>query len=303
MKITSKHLTTIGVAILATTLSYAINYYLNLGPLNGGKPAGPVVAASLVGILGALFFKQYALASYIAAFAGMSSMAVIPSIWYAPLFGFVAGIFTILMAKLFVGYGGKAGTTSFVAVNLTLLLLIVTLGAVGVTQHSISNHFKPLTTNDLDPVWIVTAVVAAIFGTVGTVVFREKVLQKQKAPNDAILGSAVIALVSALVLPWILPSLAAKIAAVVASGTYAGMVSRKILVADVHLAMAGAAVGLLNVVLATVFIGIGGKLGFMGLLGTALFHYLEVYGHKPAQPEASEKKPQSPSEQKPESRP
>jgi hypothetical protein len=293
MKVTSKHLTTIGVAVFATTLSYAINYYLNLGPLNGGKLAGPVVAASLVGILGALFFKEYALASYIAAFAGMSSTTVIPSIWYAPLFGFMAGLFAILMARLFVGYGGRAGTMCFVAVNLTLLLLIVTLGVVGVTQHNISNHFRLLTANDLDPVWIVTAVVAGIFGTVGTVVFREKVLQKRKAPNEVVLGSAVVALVSALVLPWVLPSLAGKIAAVVASGTYAGMVSRKIMVADVHLAMAGAAVGLLNVLLATVFIGVGGRLGFMGLLGIALFHYLEVHGHKPAQLESSQQKPES----------
>lgn len=283
MKVEGKHLITIGVAVFATTLSYAINYHVNLGPLNGGKPAGPVVAASVVGIIGALFFKGYAVASYIAAFAGMSSTSVIPSIVYAPLFGFMAGIFAILFAKLFVGYGGKAGTTSFCAVNVTLIFFIV-LGVLGLTQHNVTNHFKPLTASDLDPVWILTAVIAGVYGIMGTVLLREKVLQRRKAPNEVVLGPAIVGLATALVLPWIIPTLAGKIAAVVASGTYAGMVSRKILAADIHLVMAGAVVGLLNVLLASVFIGVGGKLGFMGLLGIALFHYLEAHGHKPTQP-------------------
>ena len=91
MRITRKQLVTIAVGIICTTLSYAINYYVNLGSLNGGKPAGAVVAASTVGVLSAFFFKDYAVAGYIAAFAGMSATTVIPSIWYAPVFGFMAG--------------------------------------------------------------------------------------------------------------------------------------------------------------------------------------------------------------------
>ncbi|MEM2093833.1 MAG: hypothetical protein QXI32_00880 [Candidatus Bathyarchaeia archaeon] len=109
----------------------------------------------------------------------------------------------------------------------------------------------------------------------GTILLREKVLQKHKAPNEAVLGSAVIALVSGLLLPWIVPSLASKIAAVVASGTYAGMVSRKVVSSDTYLLLSGVVVGLLNVLLASVFIGVGGKLGFIGLLSVSLFHYLE----------------------------
>jgi len=273
---------TIGVAIFATTLSYAINYYLNLGPLNGGKPAGAVVGASTVGIIGALFFKDYAVASYIAAFAGMSAITVIPSIWYAPIFGLMAGIFTILMAKLFVGYGGKAGTTCFCATNVTLAFFIV-LGTLGLAQYNINSYFRALALSDLDPVWVLAAVVAGVWGIMGTVLLREKVLQKRKAPNEVVLGTATIALVSALVLPWIVPSLASKIAAVIASGTYAGMVSRKIIAVDIHLVMTGVVVGLLNVFLSTVFIGVGGRLGFMGLLGISLFRYMETHGHKPAQ--------------------
>jgi len=285
LKVTRKQLITIGVAVFATTLSYAINNFVNLGALNGGKPAGAVVGASTTGIVSALFFKDFAVAGYIAAFAGMSATTVIPSIWYAPVFGLMAGIFTILMAKLFVGYGGKAGTTCFCATNVTLAFFIV-LGTLGLTQFNINAHFRALTLSDLDPTWILTAVVAGVFGIMVTVLLREKVLQKRKVPNEVVLGSAIVALVSALVLPWIVPSLASKIAAVVASGTYAGMVSRKIIAADIHLVMAGIVVGLLNVFMSTVFMGVGGRLGFMGLLGIALFRYLEANAHKPAQPKA-----------------
>jgi hypothetical protein len=80
--------------------------------------------------------------------------------------------------------------------------------------------------------------------------------------------------------------MASKIATVVASGTYAGMVSRKVLASNVYLVMTGIVVGLLNVFLATVFMGVGGKLGFMGLLGIALFHNIEAHGRKPAKVEA-----------------
>ncbi len=285
MKVTSKQLTTIGVAVLATTLTYAINYHVNLGPLNGGKPAGAVVAASTVGMLGALFLRDYAVACYIAAFAGMSATTVIPSILYAPIFGLMAGIFSILMAKLFIGYGGKAGTTAFCATNVTLALFLV-FGALGLTQHNINAHFRALTPSDLDLTWVFAAVVAAAWGLMGTVLLRERVLQKRKAPNESILGSAVIKLVSALALPWIVPSMASKVAAIVASGTYAGMVSRKVVSSDAHLLLAGVVVGLLNVFLSTIFMGVGGKLGLMGLLGIALFHHLE---HKPIQVEAVKK--------------
>ncbi|MEM2093832.1 MAG: hypothetical protein QXI32_00875 [Candidatus Bathyarchaeia archaeon] len=162
MKITRRHLTTIGVAILATTLSYAINYHVNLGPLNGGKPAGAVVAGSTVGIISALLFKEYAVAGYIGAFAGMSATTVIPSILYAPIFGFMVGIFTILMARLFVGYGGKAGTTCFCALDFTLIFFIL-LGTVGLTQHNINLYFRPLTSNDLEPTWLIIAIVAGVW--------------------------------------------------------------------------------------------------------------------------------------------
>ena len=96
--------------------------------------------------------------------------------------------------------------------------------------------------SDLDPVRMLTTVAAGVFGIIATVLLREKLLQKRKAPSEVVLGSATVALVSGLVLPWVVPSLASKVAAVVASGTYAGMVPRKVVAVDVHLVLAGGVV-------------------------------------------------------------
>ncbi|MEM2093668.1 MAG: hypothetical protein QXI32_00040 [Candidatus Bathyarchaeia archaeon] len=81
--------------------------------MNGWKPAGAVVAGSTVVIISTILFKEYAVAGYICTFAGISSTTVIPSILHVSVFGSIAGIFTLPMAKLFVGYSGKAGTTCF----------------------------------------------------------------------------------------------------------------------------------------------------------------------------------------------
>ena len=145
------------------------------------------------------------------------------------------------MAKLFVGYGGRAGTICFCSANVTLAFFIV-LGALGLAQFNINSYFRALMLSDLDPVRMLTTVAAGVFGIIATVLLREKLLQKCKAPSEVVLGSATVALVSGLVLPWVVPSLALKVAAVVASGTYAGMVPRKVVAVDVHLVLAGGVV-------------------------------------------------------------
>ena len=175
MKIEQKHIITIIVAIVSTVMSYAINYYLNLGPLNNYQRAGPVVAASIVGIIAALFFKNYAVTGYIASFVGMSSLNVIPSIEYTILFGFVCGIICILFAPHYAGFGGKAGTTAFLSVATTVYLLVVA-SAFGVGGINLENYFSNLTS--IDPTFLVAAIVAGVFGVMATILLREKVLQK-----------------------------------------------------------------------------------------------------------------------------
>lgn len=270
MKIQQKHVITIGVAIVSTIASYAINYYLNLGPINNYQRAGPVFAASLIGVIAALFLKSYAVTAFIGAFVGMSSLQVIPSIWYTPLFGFICGIVCILFASHFVGFGGKAGTTAFLSVNVTAYIL--TVGSVlGLQTFKLEDYFKNLTS--IDPAYLAAAILAGVFGMMATMLLREKVLQKTIKTNEVVLGPAIVALVSAIVIPWIPPTdISVKLPAIVASATYAGMASRNILPKTDHWLATGILVGVINVTTATVFIGFGGGLGFRGLLSIIIVH-------------------------------
>ena len=74
VKILRMHGITIAVAIVSTALTYFINYFINLGPINNYQRVGPVFASSFVGVLAAFFFKKYAVTAYIGAFVGMSSL-------------------------------------------------------------------------------------------------------------------------------------------------------------------------------------------------------------------------------------
>jgi len=265
ISIQRKHIITIGVAIFGTVLSYAINYYLNLGPINNYQLAGPVFAASIVGIIAALFLKDYAVTAYIGSFVGMSSLKVIPSIEYTLLFGFICGIICIVFASQFVGFGGKAGTTAFLSVTATVYLFIVA-GAFGLSNTNVGDSFKNLTSIDLT--FLIAAILAGIFGIMATIMLREKVLQKTTKTNDAVLGPAIVGLLVSIIIPWIPPTnITSKLPTIIASATYAGMASRKILPTDAQFILTGIIVGIINVTTATVFIGFGGGLGLRALLG------------------------------------
>lgn len=267
MNIKREHIITIAVAMVSTMLSYAINYHLNLGPLNNYQRAGPVFAASVVGVLAALFFKNYAVTGYIGSFVGMSSLKVIPSIEFTLVYGFICGIICILFATHFAGFGGKAGTTAFISVNVSTYLFVVASG-LGWSSVKVEDYFKSLTS--IDPTFLLVAIIAGVFGTIATILLREKVLQKTIKTNEVVLGPAIVGLISAIVVLWIPSPFTAKLLAIIASGTYAGMASRKILPADAHFLVTGVIVGIINVTTATLFMGFGGGLGFRGLISIVL---------------------------------
>ncbi|MFH0749124.1 MAG: hypothetical protein V1915_04320 [Candidatus Bathyarchaeota archaeon] len=269
MKIEQKHIMTIIIAMVSTTLSYVINYYLNLGPINNYQPAGAVFAGSAVGIIAALFFKDYAVTGYVGAFVGMSSLKVIPSVEYTLLFGFICGIVCILYAPQFAGFGGKAGTTAWLSVIITLYMLVVT-SSLGLLNTQLEDYFKNLT--PIDPTFLVAAILAGVSGILATILLREQVLQKTiKARalkvNEAVLGSAIVGLVGSIIVPWIPPSIiTTRLPVILVSGTYAGMASRKILPTTMDFLLTGILVGVINVTTATVFIGFGGGLGLRAML-------------------------------------
>lgn len=278
MKIQRTHVMTIVVAILSTALSYIINCYATLGPINNYQRAGPVFAASTVGIIAALLFKNYAVTGYIGAFVGMCSITlrIIPSIEYTLLFGFICGVVCILFAPKFVGYGGKAGTAAFLSVTVTTYILMVA-SALGLSKTTnLEDYFKNLTllqeTGIMDYPFIIAAILSGVFGTMATILLREKVLQKTNLKmNEVVLGPAIIGLISAILVQWTPPTkVPTNLQAIIASGTYAGMASRKILPTYTHYLITGLIVGIVNVTTATVFMGFGGGLGFRALISIVI---------------------------------
>ncbi|MCH8534669.1 MAG: hypothetical protein LAT51_06330 [Flavobacteriaceae bacterium] len=101
------------ILILASSLGAVATYLLHKNGLS------VVVASCLIGLLGALlghFFNlpHLALVIFAGTFVGMTSVNV-GSLGLVTLGGLVCGIIYILSLKLFVGFGGKLGTTAFLS--------------------------------------------------------------------------------------------------------------------------------------------------------------------------------------------
>ncbi len=109
-------------SVFGAVATYFANHTLGLGA---------VIAASLVGLLGActpaLLRHKNAnllpLLIYCGAFIGMSSMQVLDRLSAVAQAGLVAGFIFWLTQYVYEGFGGKLGTIAFGAVLLTTLLL------------------------------------------------------------------------------------------------------------------------------------------------------------------------------------
>lgn len=99
------------LAMGSTSLTWILNHYFGLGP---------IVSSGLVGVVAA-FFIPGALAgiAYTSSFVGMSSLAVLPSLFIALLGGLIAGIVIIATTEVYAGIGGKGGTTAAAATLVT----------------------------------------------------------------------------------------------------------------------------------------------------------------------------------------
>ncbi|SET11269.1 hypothetical protein [Anaerobranca gottschalkii] len=110
----NKNLQIVLTAILAIIMTYYLSITLGLGP---------VVASGIVGLSVALFLPtDLSIVAYTAAFAGMSSAAVLQTYPMAVLAGVLVGIIFIITQPLYQGFGGKLGTIAACAVFITARL-------------------------------------------------------------------------------------------------------------------------------------------------------------------------------------
>ena len=256
-----------GNVVLVAIVGCAVTLLLNHGSvnLNGHRVSlplklGPVVASSLVGLIGGFLLKKAAV-NHSASFAGMSSMIAIATLEESIMVGAVVGIVYILLQRMFAGVGGKLGTIAMVS---TLIIATVLW------------PFKPYSYINL-PAWTSvtpTLTIACIFtgglGSLLTILLREKAVLKVYKSSDAVIGSTLAGLIGGFLLPQI-PTIGRTLSLVFYEGSFAGMSSRKRLPGYAAFFIAGALSGALFILLYGLFPGCGGKLGFMAFSSVLIF--------------------------------
>jgi hypothetical protein len=166
---------------------------------------GPVVAASVVGIVAHLVAPKYSTAVYCGSFVGMTSDLLLLTHGEVLLASLASGIVFYLTKPVFSGVGGKLGTialigTTLMSVSLQRIFLIAPLPdwQTGVEIMVISLIATPLT-----------------------------FYLSQLHGNGPVLASGVVGLISGLVLHVIYPEMGTNLAVVAICASFAGMSSRE----------------------------------------------------------------------------
>lgn len=250
------------IAVISSIVTYFINHDMH---------QGPIIAASVTGLAVGFLFKDslYAVAGYSAGFMGMCSKAIVPMWYYLIPAGIIHALVVIALLKIFVGWGGKAGTMGFIALNINLVLLYV-VNPISYYQPDPLNKILAFSPD----LWI-AGIIAGVVGIMLTLAVREKAAGGPKG-NDAVIGSAAVALLGGILAPQLALAPfsyanASYLAAIIASGTYAGMAARKVLPKTYDFLIVGIILGILNVALWPIFAGFGGRLGFIGLISCAIW--------------------------------
>ncbi|WP_350343327.1 hypothetical protein PRVXT_002622 [Proteinivorax tanatarense] len=110
--------------LLSAVFGTFFTFFLGADPDVLGAPAlglNAMVGSGIVGLLAALFLpKDLAVVAYTAAFAGMSSAAVLTNYGMVILAGLLVGLIFILVQPIYNGFGGKLGTIAALAVLITM---------------------------------------------------------------------------------------------------------------------------------------------------------------------------------------
>lgn len=115
MKINNKSLYILICSFVGVTLTWFINHKMGYGA---------VIANGLVGVMAATFLpNDLAGITYTSSFVGMSSLAVIPSIYVAALASLIVALVFITTAEIYAGIGGKGGTTAALSTIVTKTIM------------------------------------------------------------------------------------------------------------------------------------------------------------------------------------
>lgn len=200
IKKSSKTKTTFNFLSLLCVFGGALSTYF----LNIYLSQGSIIAASLIGIIGSIFFPKYSLALYTGAFVGMISPDFSHNFYHICAACIIAGFIYELSKETFVGAGGKLGTIAFSSWLITYLIFDLTL---------LQSSFNYQIGYEL--------LLISFIGAITTYVLYNYF------SLDPVLSSALISLIGALILPVIIPDLKNISPSIIMAATFAGMSSKK----------------------------------------------------------------------------
>ena len=166
---------------------------------------GPVVAASVVGIVAHLVAPRFSTAAYTGAFVGMTSDLLLLTHTEVLLASLVSGVIFYLTKPVFPGVGGKLGPIALIGTTLFSLSLqrIFLIAPLPDFQTSLEIIVIALIATPL------TFYLSAAHG------------------NGPVMASGVVGLISGLVLHVIYPEMGTNLAVVAVCASFAGMSSRE----------------------------------------------------------------------------
>ncbi len=200
---------------------------------------GPVVAASLVGIIGFLVIPDQDVPIYCGAFVGMTSNNLLYTHTEVAIASAVAGGIYILTRSVFSGFGGKLGTIALVGTILT--------------GTGLAREFTLLPI----PGWQTNALIILISVLATPLTFYLNIHRD----HGPVLASAVVGLASGLILPELMPQTGSVLAVIAICASFTGMSGRDRCQSFWHILPAGLVTGIVFVYSTPLLGGAGGKLG------------------------------------------
>jgi len=220
-----------GIAVIAGGLiTYALSHEMGLGP---------VIAASLVGLLASMIWPETSVAAYCGAFVGMTSDILLFTYPEVALAGLISGLVFILSKDVFNGFGGKLGTMALVGTALTGL--------------SLQREFILLPIAD----WETNALILATAMLATPLTFYFNIGRK----HGPVLASAIVGITGGLLLPVAFPQLGSNLAVVAFTASFAGMTSKERCPNFLHILITSFFTGVVFIYSTPLLGGAGGKLG------------------------------------------
>jgi hypothetical protein len=201
------------------------------------------LSSALVGLIGALFLKQYAVAIYCGSFVGMSSGLLLTFFPFV-LATLLAALIYLATKDLFNGVGGKLGT---IALSGALITSLLTRSPF--LEGSLFSNVEQI-------VIILISIIAAII----TFTLNNRLKQ------GAVLASALVGFMMAGIFRVTNLDLNITYGIVAIGATFVGMANQARLKDERYVALAGLLFGLIFIYSAPYFGGAGGKLGTTAFL-------------------------------------